>query len=119
MNETYNLSNLLAYLIGWTQMLLFSISLHFCGPKSMSNVAGYCVYSWFRPGFGISMTLAHSKCLFCCCYVDNIFLCICVCILVEESGDDRLGIVKELLRTEDTYLENLRNIFDIYMEPLK
>jgi len=40
-------------------------------------------------------------------------------VLVEESGDDRLGIVKELLRTEDTYLENLRNIFDIYMEPLK
>ena len=34
-------------------------------------------------------------------------------------GDERLIVVKELLRTEDTYLENLRNIFDIYMEPLK
>ena len=39
--------------------------------------------------------------------------------LSDEVDDERLAIVKELLRTEDTYLENLRNIFDIYMEPLK
>lgn len=37
----------------------------------------------------------------------------------DEISDDRLAIVKELLRSEDTYLENLKNIFDIYMEPLK
>lgn len=40
-------------------------------------------------------------------------------LLPVQVDDDRLGIVKELLRSEDTYLENLRNIFDIYMEPLK
>ena len=38
---------------------------------------------------------------------------------VDDMGDERLMVAKELLRTEDTYLENLRNIFDIYMEPLK
>ena len=37
----------------------------------------------------------------------------------EDVDDDRLAIVKDLLRSEDTYLENLRNIFDIYMDPLK
>ncbi len=37
----------------------------------------------------------------------------------EDIGDDRLSIARELLKTEDTYLENLRNIFDVYMEPLK
>lgn len=37
----------------------------------------------------------------------------------DEVDDDRLAIVKDLLRSEDTYLENLRNIFDIYMDPLK
>jgi hypothetical protein len=37
----------------------------------------------------------------------------------DEAEDERLGIVRELLRTEDAYLENLRNIFDIYMEPLR
>ncbi|XP_064404393.1 uncharacterized protein LOC135349721 isoform X2 [Halichondria panicea] len=36
-----------------------------------------------------------------------------------DIGDDRLSIARELLKTEDTYLENLRNIFDVYMEPLK
>ena len=36
-----------------------------------------------------------------------------------DVGDERLAIVRELLRTEDAYLENLRNIFDIYMEPLR
>ena len=40
-------------------------------------------------------------------------------LTVNDMGDERLMVVKELLRTEDTYLENLRNIFDIYMEPLK
>lgn len=40
-------------------------------------------------------------------------------ICLDEVDDDRLAIVKELMRSEDTYLENLRNIFDIYMEPLK
>ena len=38
---------------------------------------------------------------------------------VDDVGDERLMVAKELLRTEDTYLENLKNIFDIYMEPLK
>lgn len=33
--------------------------------------------------------------------------------------DERLGIVKDLLRSEDAYLEHLRNIFDVYMEPLR
>lgn len=37
----------------------------------------------------------------------------------DDVGDERLMVAKELLRTEDTYLENLKNIFDIYMEPLK
>ncbi|CAI8013553.1 hypothetical protein GBAR_LOCUS8577 [Geodia barretti] len=36
-----------------------------------------------------------------------------------EVNDKRLAIVKELLRTEDMYLESLRNIFDVYMEPLR
>ena len=43
----------------------------------------------------------------------------CFSLFADEVDDDRLSIVKELLRSEDTYLENLRNIFDIYMEPLK
>ena len=38
---------------------------------------------------------------------------------IDDMGDERLMVAKELLRSEDTYLENLRNIFDIYMEPLK
>jgi len=37
----------------------------------------------------------------------------------DNVSDERLAIVRELLRTEDAYLENLRNIFDIYMEPLR
>jgi len=37
----------------------------------------------------------------------------------DNTKDERLAIVRELLRTEDAYLENLRNIFDIYMEPLR
>ena len=42
-----------------------------------------------------------------------------LCFSPDEVDDDRLAIVKDLLRSEDTYLENLRNIFDIYMDPLK
>ena len=37
----------------------------------------------------------------------------------DAVDDKRLVIVRELLRTEDNYLENLRNIFDVYMEPLR
>ncbi len=97
-------------------------------PKSTPTVLGICVFliqAWLSR---VSMNLYWSiinfhlsfwKCLFYsyCCF--NYLLLLLLCVIVEESGDDRLGIVKELLRTEDTYLENLRNIFDIYMEPLK
>ena len=38
---------------------------------------------------------------------------------VEEISDRRLAVVKELYRTEDAFLEHLRNIFDVYMEPLR
>ena len=38
---------------------------------------------------------------------------------LDDLDDKRFMVVKEFLRSEDTYLENLRNIFDIYMEPLK
>ncbi len=38
---------------------------------------------------------------------------------VEVTSDRRLAIVKELFRTEDSFLEHLRNIFDVYMEPLR
>lgn len=37
----------------------------------------------------------------------------------EEANDQRFAVVKELYRTEDAYLEHLRNIFDVYMEPLR
>ena len=37
----------------------------------------------------------------------------------DGVGDERLVLVRELLRTEDAYLENLKNIFDIYMKPLR
>jgi hypothetical protein len=37
----------------------------------------------------------------------------------DEVGDERLAVVKELHRTEDAYLEHLRNIFDIYMDPMR
>lgn len=37
----------------------------------------------------------------------------------EEVGDERLAVVKELYRTEDAYLEHLKNIFDVYMDPMR
>ena len=43
----------------------------------------------------------------------------CFIFPAEEIMDERLGIVKDLLRSEDAYLEHLRNIFDVYMEPLR
>lgn len=39
--------------------------------------------------------------------------------LVDLQEDPRLAIVKELLASEDNYLENLKSIFDTYAEPLK
>ena len=38
---------------------------------------------------------------------------------VDMQEDPRLTIVKELLASEDNYLENLKSIFDTYAEPLK
>ena len=42
-----------------------------------------------------------------------------ISFFTEEVGDERLAVVKELYRTEDAYLEHLKNIFDVYMDPMR